>query len=198
MSIDVASESTNDTVLLSEDVLKSLMSPAQIAFITIGTSFVFYLTIMLIICIGEYCHYVNGKHKRNVLQSVSGNTSPGNIESEVTSNTMKSSEKSVDDQSDYTSQFQTRQLANWREKSATDRDNFARNDHVQQPHTEHNSVNTTGISLERYPSNNNCNVEFLHTEDVCSQSVYTDGCNTDNRRNKSSVPLILECDDDIV
>ena len=41
-----------------------LLAPGLIAAITIGSMFIFYFTIMMIVCLGEYYQYIHGKKEK--------------------------------------------------------------------------------------------------------------------------------------
>ncbi|KAL4233503.1 hypothetical protein ACF0H5_008184 [Mactra antiquata] len=85
---------------------KSNLTPGQIALITIGTSYVFFISIMLIICFGEFVQYNKRKTGKGIgaRKKISMAEGSYNYDSEVRSGSQFESS-----QSDYTSAFQARQ-----------------------------------------------------------------------------------------
>lgn len=165
MSTYVTSVTRNYTSILAEEVHTSLQQyPVQVAFITIGAAFCFYLTIMLTICIRMYSRHMKDrriymkKFRRKILENIA----TANPEAEMKSHAMIPQERLLDnqsdamisqeklladqsdammsqnspfDQSEHTSAFQTKQLSDINKTSSNSRgDNIPDTRYEQQSH----------------------------------------------------------------
>ncbi|KAL3881538.1 hypothetical protein ACJMK2_027970 [Sinanodonta woodiana] len=70
------------------------LTPQEIAGIVFGSLFVFYLTMMFIVCMGEYCQYKNGKKRRPLIKKPRPSGQPSHTENSRSSTRPTSDEAS--------------------------------------------------------------------------------------------------------
>lgn len=68
MSVSEPNYVTNATFLEEQESTSSRLSAGSIALITIGSAFFFYMTLMFIVCAGEYWQYVKGKKRQKATE----------------------------------------------------------------------------------------------------------------------------------
>ncbi|KAK3585591.1 hypothetical protein CHS0354_036777 [Potamilus streckersoni] len=73
---------TNDTIVPYHHVNEknAELTPQEIAGIVFGSLFVFYFTMMFIVCMGEYCQYKNGKKHKPLIKKRRPSGQPSHTE----------------------------------------------------------------------------------------------------------------------